>query len=189
MDILSLEDLEALLRLIAAVVCGMLIGLNRDLRGKPTGMRTLGLVCMGAALISLTAIRVDGIAGHPDATSRVVQGIVQGVMAGIGFLGAGVVLRNHREMEVHGLTTAASVWVTAALGVACAIASWHLIVLGLVVTLMLLALALPLEHFVEHRAEDAAKARAKAKGIGTRSDLAEDEAEATDGGDKSAGAA
>jgi putative Mg2+ transporter-C (MgtC) family protein len=188
MDILSSDDREALLRLLAAVVCGMVIGINRDLRGKPTGMRTLGLVCMGAALISLTAIRVDGIAGHPDATSRVVQGIVQGVMAGIGFLGAGVVLRNHREMEVHGLTTAASVWVTAALGVACAIASWHLIVLGLVVTLVLLALALPLERFVEHRAEDAAKARAKAKGgAGTKRDLAEDE-EMVEGSDKAAGA-
>ncbi|MFT0858727.1 MgtC/SapB family protein [Ancylobacter sp. G4_0304] len=184
MDILSSGDLEALLRLLTAVACGMLIGVNRDLRGKPTGMRTLGLVCMGAALISLTAIRVDGIAGHPDATSRVVQGIVQGVMAGIGFLGAGVVLRNHREMEVHGLTTAASVWVTAALGVACAIASWHLIVLGLVVTLVLLALVLPLERFVEHRAENAAKADAKARtGGGSRRDLAEDEETAL-GGDK-----
>lgn len=148
-DLLTPDDREALLRLCAAVVCGMLIGINRDMRGKPTGMRTLGLVCMGAALISLTAIRVDGIAGHPDATSRVVQGIVQGVMTGIGFLGAGVVLRNHRALEVHGLTTAAAVWVTAALGVACAIASWHLIVLGLAVTLILLALALPLERLVE----------------------------------------
>ncbi|MCJ8142257.1 MgtC/SapB family protein [Ancylobacter sp. A5.8] len=154
-DILSPDDREALLRLCAAVACGMLIGINRDLRGKPTGMRTLGLVCMGAALISLTAMRVDGIAGHPDATSRVVQGIVQGVMTGIGFLGAGVVLRNHRALEVHGLTTAATVWVTAALGVACAIASWHLIVLALLVTLILLALALPLERLVEGYGEDA----------------------------------
>ncbi|MBS7537171.1 MgtC/SapB family protein [Ancylobacter sonchi] len=138
----------------------MLIGLNRDLRGKPTGMRTLGLVCMGAALISLTAMQVDGIAGHPDATSRVVQGIIQGVLTGIGFLGAGVVLRDSREREVHGLTTAATVWVTAALGVACALASWHLIVLGLAVTLILLALIRPLERLFEPRAGESPKADA-----------------------------
>lgn len=130
----------------------MLIGINRDLRGKPTGMRTLGLVCMGAALIALTAVRVEGMAGHPDAMSRVVQGIVQGVMTGIGFLGAGVVLRNYRHLEIHGLTTAATVWVTAALGVACALATWHLIILALVVTLVLLAVVLPLERALEAKA-------------------------------------
>ncbi|MBS9478697.1 MgtC/SapB family protein [Ancylobacter radicis] len=154
-------DIEALLRLLMAAACGMLIGINRDLRGKPTGMRTLGLVCMGAALISLTAVRVDGMAGHPDAMSRVVQGIIQGVMTGIGFLGAGVVLRNHRDLEIHGLTTAATVWVTAALGVACALATWHLIVLALVVTLVLLALVLPLERMIESRAEDPKPAEPK----------------------------
>lgn len=151
------EDVEALLRLLMAVACGMLIGINRDLRGKPTGMRTLGLVCMGAALISLTAVRVEGMAEDPDAMSRVVQGIIQGVMTGIGFLGAGVVLRNHRDLEIHGLTTAATVWVTAALGVACALASWHLIVLALVVTLVLLALVLPLERVLESRADTTPK--------------------------------
>lgn len=155
LDFLGLrnEDVEALLRLLMAAACGMLIGINRDLRGKPTGMRTLGLVCMGAALISLTAVRVDGMAGHPDAMSRVVQGIVQGVMTGIGFLGAGVVLRNYRHLEIHGLTTAATVWVTAALGVACALATWHLIILALVVTLVLLAVVLPLERVLESKAD------------------------------------
>lgn len=156
---LAQEDIEALLRLMMAVACGMLIGINRDLRGKPTGMRTLGLVCMGAALISLTAIRVEGMSENPDAMSRVVQGIVQGVMTGIGFLGAGVVLRNHRDLEIHGLTTAATVWVTAALGVACALASWPLIILALVVTLVLLALALPLERVLEARADIQPKKR------------------------------
>ncbi|MBB3769660.1 putative Mg2+ transporter-C (MgtC) family protein [Angulomicrobium tetraedrale] len=152
MDLMSPHDIEALFRLLVAAVCGMLIGINRDLRGKPTGMRTLGLVAMGAALVALTAMRVDGIAGHPDATSRVVQGIIQGIMTGIGFLGAGVVLHKRHSSRVHGLTTAATVWVTAALGIACALASWHLIVMGIAVTLMLLVLALPIERFIEARA-------------------------------------
>ncbi|QIB34982.1 MgtC/SapB family protein [Ancylobacter pratisalsi] len=164
MEIISPHDLEAVLRLVVAVACGMLIGLNRDLRGKPTGMRTLGLVSMGAALISLTAMRVDGIAGHPDATSRVVQGIIQGVMTGIGFLGAGVVLRRRHPLEVHGLTTAATVWVTAALGVACALASWHLILSALLVTLLLLAAVLPLERTLEARSKKQPK-EASSSGI------------------------
>jgi putative Mg2+ transporter-C (MgtC) family protein len=147
---LSDADIEAVLRLLAAAVIGMAIGINRDLHGKPTGMRTLGLVCMGATLVSLTALRVDGIAQHPDATSRVVQGILQGVLTGIGFVGAGVVLRDPAGRKVHGLTTAATVWVTAALGIACALADWHLIFLGTFMTVLLLSLVKPLERLVEH---------------------------------------
>jgi putative Mg2+ transporter-C (MgtC) family protein len=146
---LSDADIEAVLRLLAAAVIGMGIGINRDLHGKPTGMRTLGLVCMGATLVSLTAMRVGDIAQHPDATSRVVQGILQGVLTGIGFVGAGVVLRDPAGRKVHGLTTAATVWVTAALGIACALADWHLIFLGAFMTVLLLSLVKPLERLVE----------------------------------------
>ncbi|SCW53842.1 MgtC/SapB family protein [Ancylobacter rudongensis] len=154
---LTPDEMENLLRMLAAAGCGMIIGINRDLKGKPTGMRTLGLVGLGAALISLSAINVGGIEGHPDATSRVVQGIVQGVMTGIGFLGAGVVLRDGDRLEVHGLTTAATVWVTAALGVACAIASWHLVFLALVTTFVLLAAMVPMEKALEADAEPPAR--------------------------------
>lgn len=142
-------DIEALLRLLAAAAIGMVIGINRDLHGKPTGMRTLGLVCMGATLVSLAAIRVNDVFQHPDATSRVVQGILQGVLTGIGFVGAGVVLRDPSRGKVHGLTTAATVWVTAALGIACALGDWHLILLGVVITLGLLILIGPLERLTE----------------------------------------
>ena len=169
MDTLSLsrwltpDEIEALLRMLAAAGFGMLVGLNRDLRGKPTGMRTLGLVGLGAALVSLSAMRVDGVAGSADATSRVIQGIIQGVMIGIGFLGAGVVLRDRHHLEVHGLTTAASVWMTAALGVACAIASWHLILAGLLVTFVLLVVMLPLERKVEEQAEKPKKSSTRSQ--------------------------
>lgn len=142
-------DIEAVLRLLAASAIGMIIGLNRDLHNKPTGMRTLGLVCMGATLVSLAALRVNDVYQHADATSRVIQGILQGVLTGVGFLGAGVVLRDPGKRRVHGLTTAATVWVTAALGIVCALADWHLIVLGLVITILLLTMAHPLERFIE----------------------------------------
>lgn len=143
-------DLDSLLRLLAATLIGMALGTNRDLKGKPAGMRTLGLVCMGATLVSLTAIEVGELIRHPDATSRVVQGVLQGVLTGVGFIGAGVVLRSEADgHEAHRLTTAATVWVTAVLGIACALASWNLIGLGLVFTVVLLVVANPLERLVE----------------------------------------
>lgn len=145
------RDLDSALRLAVAVAVGMAVGLNRDLKGKPTGIRTLGLVCLGAALVGVVSLQVDGIVGHPDATSRVLQGIIQGVMTGIGFLGAGVVLVDRAEMRIQGLTTAATVWVTAALGIACALASWTLILVGVGLALFLLVAAHPLERWLEAR--------------------------------------
>jgi putative Mg2+ transporter-C (MgtC) family protein len=83
------------LRLAAASLVGVLLGLNRDLAGKPIGMRTLALVSLGAAVVSLSTINFHNFEEHPDALSRVIQGIIQGVMGGIGFIGAGVILRDY----------------------------------------------------------------------------------------------
>jgi putative Mg2+ transporter-C (MgtC) family protein len=102
-------------------------------------MRTLALVALGSAIAALTAVDYRGLDHNPDALSRVVQGVLQGVLTGIGFIGAGVVLRNKESGTVEGLTTAASVWVTAAIGIACALAAWHLVVIGVVLTLLVLA--------------------------------------------------
>ena len=101
-------------------------------------MRTLGLVALGAAVVSLAAIRFEGMAGNSDAMSRVVQGIIQGIMAGISFIGAGVILRDSQAKTVEGLTTAATVWVTAALGIACGLAAWTIVGVALVLALILL---------------------------------------------------
>lgn len=146
-------ELDNLLRLLAATVIGMALGANRDLKGKVVGMRTLGLVCMGATLVSLAAIRTSELALHPDSMSRVVQGILQGVLTGVGFIGAGVVMRSEVDNHGHRLTTAATVWATAALGIACALGSWRLIGLGLAITLLLLVVVNPLERLMERRAE------------------------------------
>jgi putative Mg2+ transporter-C (MgtC) family protein len=125
-------------RLTAAVVVGMLIGLNRDLTGKPIGVRTLGLVSLGAAIVAVSTVHFRGLADHPDALSRVVQGVIQGIMAGIGFIGAGVILRDTKEKTVKGLTTAATVWVTAALGIACGLAAWQIVGLAMALAVFLL---------------------------------------------------
>jgi putative Mg2+ transporter-C (MgtC) family protein len=105
-----MDTLDIALRLGTATLVGVVLGLNRDLHGKVTGVRTLGLVCLGSALAVLSVHAVNGT----DA-SRVIQGIVTGV----GFLGAGVIVRNNKGRHVHGLTTAACVWVAACIGAAC----------------------------------------------------------------------
>jgi putative Mg2+ transporter-C (MgtC) family protein len=129
---------DVALRLGAAVAAGILIGLNRDLQNKPIGMRTLGLVSLGAAVVTVATIQVPGMAENPDAMSRVVQGLIQGIMAGISFIGAGVILHDKNAMAVHGLTTAATVWVTAGMGIACGLAAWRSVAIALVLALLLL---------------------------------------------------
>lgn len=100
---------QMLLRLVAAVLLGALVGFERERKGKPAGVRTHGMVCLGAALFTLVSLYGFGPSGDP---SRVAAMIV----SGIGFLGAGAIL--HQRESVHGLTTAASLWVTAAIGLA-----------------------------------------------------------------------
>src|SRR5690349_15106385 len=116
----SIGYLDVFLRLGAAVLAGAIIGFDREIREKPAGLRTLTLVSLGSAVFTLTALdhASDG------STSRVIQGIVTGV----GFLGAGTIIRGQSEQSVPGLTTAASIWLAAAIGVACAQAFWALVV-------------------------------------------------------------
>ena len=137
--------IDMILRLCTATVIGMLIGLNRDVNGKPTGMRTLALVALGAAVVSVVAVHFQDLIDHPDALSRVVQGILQGVLTGIGFIGAGVIMRQPKSNSVSGLTTAATVWITAALGIACALAAWHIVVIASVLTFIVLIALKPVE--------------------------------------------
>lgn len=131
------------LRLAAAAVIGSVLGLNRELHGKPAGVRTNALVCLGAALFTLGGL---GISREPagfnaDALSRVIQGIV----TGIGFLGAGVILRDAAGRQVQGLTTSATIWVAAALGIICGAGLWLLAGCGFALSLVLLILHYPLE--------------------------------------------
>jgi putative Mg2+ transporter-C (MgtC) family protein len=130
---------DALMRLGAATAAGIALGINRDLSHKPIGMRTLALVALGAAAVSVAAIQFSFLDNHPDALSRVVQGVIQGIMAGISFIGAGVILRDAKAGEVTGLTTAATVWIAAALGIACGLGAWVIVVTTLALALLVLA--------------------------------------------------
>lgn len=100
---------QMLLRLVIAVVLGALIGYERERKGKPAGVRTHGMVSLGAALFTVVSLYGFPAPGDP---ARVAAQVV----TGIGFLGAGAIL--HQRGSVQGLTTAASLWVTAAIGVA-----------------------------------------------------------------------
>jgi putative Mg2+ transporter-C (MgtC) family protein len=114
---MTLEEMTVVaIRLALSVLVGGLIGLNRDLRHKPAGVRTHALVSLGTALMVIAIVPPGSDeAQRLDALSRVIQG----VLTGIGFLGAGVILRDPGTRHVSGLTTAATVWLTALLGVAC----------------------------------------------------------------------
>src|SRR6187455_1835421 len=136
---MNIEWQDALMRLGAATAAGIAIGINRDLTNKPIGMRTLALVSLGAAAVTVAAIQFSFMDNHPDALSRVVQGVIQGIMAGISFIGAGVILRDHKAGEVTGLTTAATVWVAAALGIACGLGAWVIVAATLALALFVLA--------------------------------------------------
>ena len=123
---------EVALRLGIAAVLGAAIGLDRELRHKSAGVRTIGLVTLGMALATLAA---SGMTGDLTGASRVIQG----ALAGLGFLGGGVIVHHRRGIE--GLTTAAAIWTAAALGGACGLGQWQLVVIGGVLILVLLIVA------------------------------------------------
>jgi putative Mg2+ transporter-C (MgtC) family protein len=139
---------EDALRLGAALVLGAGVGLNRELHGKPAGLRTHALVSLAAAVAALVSLQ--SAAGAPVEVGRVVQGI----LTGVGFIGAGVILRDPQG-HVTGLTTAATLWLCAVLGMVCGLGHWA--ILG--VALALASLVLVFGRWVESVAEALFKRR------------------------------
>src|SRR3990170_96543 len=123
---------HVLIRLTAATVLGAIIGFERERAGKPAGMRTHMLVTLGTTVVILAC---SGVGMGSDELSRVIQGIV----TGIGFIGAGSILKLNEERDVQGLTTAAGVWMTAAVGVAVGLGSLGVAVLSTVFTVAILS--------------------------------------------------
>jgi len=126
-------ELEIVLRILMAAALGAIIGYQRERAGKPAGLRTVVLVCVGAALFTIASIYGFGVVADP---SRVAAGIV----IGIGFLGAGAIMRRAGG-PIEGLTTAATIWVMAAIGLA---TGAGLYIVSLVTTgIILIVLLLP----------------------------------------------
>jgi len=131
-----------LVRVIAATVLGAIVGIEREKAGKPAGLRTHMLVSLGTAVVVLACA---GSGMDADGLSRVIQGIV----TGIGFIGAGSILKLSDQRDIKGLTTAAGLWMTAAIGVAVGLGSLGLALIGTLFTLIILALAGLAESRVE----------------------------------------
>ena len=134
-DTIGIQQL--ILRLSVAALVGAVVGLNRELHAKAAGVRTLALVTLGAAIATMITAQpqTGGVVADPNVIGR----IIQGIMTGIGFLGAGVILRDGGG-HVTGLTTPAGIWVCAALGIVCGLGYWE--VVGVSIGLILLVLLL-----------------------------------------------
>jgi putative Mg2+ transporter-C (MgtC) family protein len=152
-DVMS-ADAMVLLRLLAAALAGVILGWPRNISEKPIGMRTLGLVSLGAAMVAVAALRYEGLHNNADALSRVLQGIVQGLTVGVGFIGAGVILRDTSTNKVHGLTTATTVLIAAGLGIACGLGDWLVAAAGLLFALVILIVLKRFENRVTSRPEE-----------------------------------
>ncbi|MEB3181951.1 MAG: MgtC/SapB family protein [Nostocaceae cyanobacterium] len=133
-------------RLCLALVVGGIIGSERELKQKPAGLRTHMLVCVGSAMFVLIPLQMGIHSSSPDALSRVIQGVA----AGIGFIGAGEILRpsaqTNSSKTVQGLTSAAAIWVSAALGVAAGCGLWRLGLTGAFVSLLILNIFKKIEN-------------------------------------------
>ena len=141
------EEGVILIRVLAAVAAGAGIGFERTFHGRPAGFRTHALVCAASSLLMLvtvyqnewmTVVPLDSIRTDPTR-------MAQGIMTGIGFLGAGVIFKE--GLTVRGLTTAASIWITAAIGILLGIGFYFAAALGAVATLAILSAF----RFIEHR--------------------------------------
>ncbi|WP_353190070.1 MgtC/SapB family protein [Pandoraea pnomenusa] len=142
------EITEVTLRLTAALILGGLVGLNRNLHHKSVGLRTLAIVSFGSALFVLAVVPFPGSTLTYDSTS--VSRVVQGIVAGIGFLGAGCIIRPNHGSSVHGFTTAAALWSTTGIGIICGLGRWHIALAAMVLLLIVLALGGRVEALV-HR--------------------------------------
>lgn len=146
---------QVCVRLAVAVLIGGVFGLNRELHGKPAGLRTHALVTLGASLATMLTLQSRLVDAGPDANA--LGRIIQGILTGVGFLGAGVILRDTAG-HVTGLTTAATIWVCAGLGIACGLGYWSLVGVsgGLVLAVLLFGrrIELAAEHMFKRRSDE-----------------------------------
>jgi putative Mg2+ transporter-C (MgtC) family protein len=133
------------LRIVVAALLGGALGLEREWKGHWAGLRTQMMVSTGCAIFVIGGLNLAG--EHSASVTRVIQGIA----AGIGFLGAGTILKLDQKQEIKGLTTASSIWLAAALGTAAGLAEFELAVAAAIVSLFILGVLGPIEKFFERQ--------------------------------------
>jgi putative Mg2+ transporter-C (MgtC) family protein len=137
-----ITDIELIRRLVTAALLGAALGFEREIRQKDAGLRTNILIAVGAALFTLMSIEISGPSGDPGR-------IAAQIVTGIGFLGAGAIIRT--DSGIQGLTTAATVWVNAAVGVAAGGGQYHLAFIATGITLAALLVLHPIERTIARR--------------------------------------
>ncbi|NSL86536.1 MgtC/SapB family protein [Chitinophaga solisilvae] len=128
---------DQLLKLLIALVIGAILGLEREYKRKPAGMRTMTLICMSSAVFTILSAEI----GYPNSPDR----IASNILTGVGFIGAGVIFKN--DFTIDGITTAASIWMAAAIGMAIGMSQYMLAVCAMAGTLVVLILL----EFLERR--------------------------------------
>jgi putative Mg2+ transporter-C (MgtC) family protein len=131
-------------RMVIAMILGAVVGAQREATGKPAGLRTHMLVAMGGALFVLAPVQ-SGM--DLDGMSRVIQGIV----TGIGFIGGGAILKLQEQRAIEGLTTAAGIWITAAVGIAVGLGRWGLAAVSTVLAWVTLSLIGKIEAWMNQK--------------------------------------
>ncbi|HXG67997.1 MAG TPA: MgtC/SapB family protein [Blastocatellia bacterium] len=148
------QIIRVLIRLIAAMLLGAVVGIQRERTGKPAGLRTHMLVALGAALFVLAPSAVG-------MTSADLSRVIQGIATGIGFIGGGAILKLTEERDIQGLTTAAGIWMTAAVGVTVGLGLLGVALLSVVLTWVILAVIGKIEYLIADgqaaKVEDAEK--------------------------------
>ncbi len=138
MSAFSGDDLEMVVRLLAALAAGAMIGYERTYHGRPAGFRTHALVCMASSVLMLvTVYEAHWVPAANDTYRLDPTRMAQGIMTGIGFLGAGVIIKE--GLSVRGLTTAASIWITAAIGILAGVGFYFPLVISVIATLGVLS--------------------------------------------------
>lgn len=142
--------LALIARLGLATLLGAAVGLNREISLKPAGLRTHALVGLGAALLAYIGLQLGQPSGDGASAARIIQGLI----AGIGFIGGGVILHRADTKTVRGLTTAASIWVVAATGVAVGTGLWRAGVITIALTLVILTVGRTIDHMLHRISSD-----------------------------------
>jgi len=136
----TMEALAFILNIGGAMLMGMVIGLEREFRGHPAGLRTNSLVCLGAAMF----VALPQLLGGDSSPTRVAGQVV----SGIGFLGAGVIVRAEHHFRIRGLTSAACTWLAACVGIACGIGQWRIVAVALAITFAILIVGGRIERWL-----------------------------------------
>src|SRR3954470_1585365 len=135
---LRADDYEMMVRLLAALAAGALIGYERSFHGRPAGLRTHVLVCLASAVLMLVTVYEDHWVRTTGESRLDPTRMAQGIMTGIGFLGAGVIVKE--GLNVRGLTTAASIWITASIGVLAGVGLFIPMTFAVLIALLVLTL-------------------------------------------------